>query len=187
MGRRMLGLEHLLGHLARQPGGVHGVHVGIEHDPVHVPDQDGQEGQPGFVVVDDQEDLHHALADVGGQGLFEPHGQTGQDHDHRPPDQGPVLGLLHEGEAPHLGVLVGAAQVVHEHAPDLLGVQPVGSDVPQEDPALGGHQVAQVPEGAEDHDHGRARGGSGRGCRRRPRGRRSAWPTRRRRSAGRSR
>lgn len=34
---------------AGEPGGIHGINVGIENDPVEMPDHYGECGQNGFV------------------------------------------------------------------------------------------------------------------------------------------
>jgi hypothetical protein len=45
--------EHVGGHLPRQPGGIHGIDMGVEDRGVHVPDEDGQCGQDGLIEMDD--------------------------------------------------------------------------------------------------------------------------------------
>ena len=61
-------------HPARPPGGVHGIDGRAEHGSIDMPDQDRQGGQPGFVVVNHQNDFQNDPRHVTplGQEVVEP-------------------------------------------------------------------------------------------------------------------
>ena len=79
---------------AAHEGPLQGVNVGIKDDGIEMPDDNGESGQDGLVVVDGRGDVESDLGEVFKHEVVRPKENARDRHDHGPPDQRPVLELL---------------------------------------------------------------------------------------------
>ena len=151
----MLFLHLALGQRSRDPGRIHRIGVGIEDDEVEVPDDDRESGEPRLVEVDCTADIVPELREQPDECVVEPHDDAGDRHDHSPPDERPVFGLLDVAEAVEARLLGCEPEVVSNHADRIGQVPAAPPEVPHEAAApLRERHVPDVEQTGRDEDHG---------------------------------
>jgi len=126
------------GHFAVPPGPVHGCDVGIEEDLVEVPDDNGQRGEDGFVVVDGGSYIDPPTSKQIADGDFCPHHNAGDAHERGAPDERPVFGFFGVVEARELRLLFTHPQVVEHSSDGVEGIFRARREVPDETAAVAG-------------------------------------------------
>src|SRR5579859_6534295 len=80
--------------LALPASPVEGINIGIKNDMVKMPDDDGETGEDGFVIVDGKGHIHGPPWEEASDIHFEPNHQAGNAHNDCAPDDSPVLHLF---------------------------------------------------------------------------------------------
>src|ERR1051325_2511698 len=99
-------------HLPVPPGPADRVDIGIEHDVIEVPDDNGSAGENGFVIMDGGGDIDRPARKITGNIDLEPNHQPGDAHDNGSPNYCPIFGLFCVTEAAEPGLGGPAASQV---------------------------------------------------------------------------